>query len=214
VVIGEALAREREAFRQTMLEVGPDVVTECGGWTSGDLAVHLALGELVAGGTTFGARALVRRGMRLDKLAGFNVGELRSARRRRDVPWALARFERPTPWLHRRGGVAEVSLVEVWCHHEDVLDGAGMVGCASGIDLEVVLGVLADYQRRVLADNGVRVSSAAGVVFDPGSGHRVAVEGGPRELARWLSGRGGVDGLTLDGEAADVAALANLRLLI
>ena len=176
------LWRERAALRATLVAVGPDAPTSCGTWTTTDLAVHVVVGEINGGVATVPFRYLVSRGVRLDRVAGLNRRALAGYRRRHGFEWALERLARPAPRAHRLGHrVAPVSLLEMWAHHEDVLNANGLGPCGSGVDLAPVVQVLLRYQRRVLAAHGLEVP--------PGS---------PAEVARWLSGRARHEDLPID----------------
>jgi hypothetical protein len=71
---------------------------------------------------------------------------------RRGFDWAMRRLARRPPRSHMLPSVVAVSLLEVWAHHEDVLDDNGGRRCPSGIDLEPVVTVLRRYQRKRLRD--------------------------------------------------------------
>ena len=163
-MIADDFVREREALRRTLAEVGPDAPTACGEWTTTDLAVHVATGEVNGGWATVPFRILINRGVRMDRMAPVNAGALRFYRRR-GFDWAMKRLARKPPRGHMLGPVVRVSLLEVWAHHEDVLLANGLT-CDSGIDLQPVVDLLMRYQR-------------------------ATVTGAPIEVARRLSGRDG-----------------------
>ena len=167
--------REREALRQTLVEVGPDAPTACGDWTTTELAVHVAVGEVNGGWATVPFRMLVNRGVRIDRMARLNAGALK-VYRRRGYDWAIRRLGHKPPRAHMLGPVVRVSLLEVWAHHEDVLLANGMT-CDTGIDLQPVIDVLMRYQRKSLAG--------------------VDLTGSPAEVARRLSGRDASSGLRI-----------------
>ncbi len=169
--IGEDFARERDALRRTLLEVGPDAPTICGDWTATDLAVHVALGELRGGWPTVPFRLMVASGLRLDRVATSNTRLLRIYRRRRGFDWAMQRLSRPAPRAHQFGAVAAVSLLELWAHHEDVAIANGLT-CTSGVDLRPVISLLTRYQRKALERDQLHVP-----------------DGSPEQVARWLAGR-------------------------
>gem|GEM_PF-5737647 len=157
-------------------------------------------------------RLLVGHGVRLDRMAPFNDQALTRERRRHGFDWAMRRLSREAPRLHRYGSVAAVSLLEMWAHHEDVLDANDVGRCASGVDLKPVLRVLVRYQRRVLRAHAVRVGSPQAVLFEPTPLVQVEVRGAPADLARWLSGRGDLGGLTASGGDGDVEAIKGMVL--
>jgi len=148
--IADDFVRERAAFRQTLVELGPDAPTACGDWTTTDLAAHVAAGEVNGGIATAPFRWMVNRGIRIDGMSRVNVGATK-AFRRRGFDWALRRLAKPPPRAHRLRGVVTVSLLEVWAHHEDVLMANGL-RCESGIDLTPVVETLTRYQRKFVGD--------------------------------------------------------------
>jgi uncharacterized protein (TIGR03083 family) len=212
--IGEAFARERTALRATLAQVGPDAPTACGAWTTTDLAVHLVTGEVAWALPDAPFRLLVGRGIRLDRLAPLNERALRRYRRRHGFDWALARLGREPRRAQTVRGVAAVSLLEVWAHHEDVLDANDLGRCTSGVELAPALAVLVRYQSRILQSHAVRVASAEGVLFEPTAVVRVEVRGDHADLARWLAGRGDLGALTASGTDDDLKGIeaASLRL--
>ncbi len=166
--MADDFVRERDALRQTLLDVGPDAPTACGDWTTTELAIHLAVGELRGGWPTAPFRMLVNRGIRVDRTAPVNVGAVRLYRRR-GFDWAIRRLGRKPPRAHMLRSVVRVSLLEVWGHHEDVLLANGGT-CDSGIDVQPIVDVLLRYQRKSLTG--------------------VDLAGSPADVARRLAGRG------------------------
>ena len=174
-MIADDFVREREALRATLNALGPDAPTLIDAWTTTELAVHIAIGEVNGGWATAPFRILVNRGVRIDRASTLNAGALR-VYRRRGFAWAMRRLARRPPRAHMLGPVVPVSLLEVWAHHEDVLLANGLT-CDSGVDLQPVIDVLTRYQRKSLA--GVDLSGA------------------PADVARRLSGRDGESGLRI-----------------
>jgi uncharacterized protein (TIGR03083 family) len=193
--------------------VGPDAPTACGSWTTTDLAVHVAGGELAWAVPNAPFRLLVGRGVRLDRLAPFNDRALGRERRRHGFAWAMERLSRKAPRLHTYGWVAPVSLLEMWAHHEDVLAANGVGLCTSGLRLSPVLRVLTHYQRRFLIERGLRVVSPETAWFAPPVTN-VEIKGADADLARWLSGRAGLDSLSVSGDPRAVQILSETTLSI
>ncbi len=162
--------REREALHTTLAELGPDKPTSCGEWTTGDLAVHVATGEVAAGLPSSAFRLLVARGIRIDWMAPVNRRALDTYRRRRGFDWAMRRLSQPPPRAHLSRAIAPVALFEVWAHHEDVVDANDLGGCSTGIDLGPVVRMLIRYQRRPLRKHEIP-------------------QGTDEDVARWLAGR-------------------------
>lgn len=204
--VGEDFVREREALRVTLEQVGADAPTACGAWTTTDLAVHIVTGEVFRGLPNAPFRLLVRRGIRLDWMAPVNARALGRYRRRHGFDWAMERLNREAPRVQSRSGIAPVSLLEVWAHHEDVL-GANDVGrCRSAIDLGPVMRVLIRYQRRFLAEHAVTVTSPEAVWYEA-SPTRADVRGEVADLALWLAGRAGLEAVAVSGEPEATSAV-------
>ena len=173
--VADDFVRERAALRQTLLALGPDAPTACGDWTTTDLAAHVAAGEINGGIATAPFRWMVHRGIRIDRMSRVNVGATK-AFRRRGFDWAMRRLAKPPPRAHVVSGVVDVSLLEVWAHHEDVLLANGLQ-CDSGVDLGPVVEMLRRYQRRYIGD--------------------IALPAAIEEQARFLAGRVEVNGVRL-----------------
>ena len=197
--VGDELIRERAAFRDTLVAMGPDVPTACGSWTTSDLAVHVVMGELAAGLPSYPGRFLVGCGVRVDFLASSNASMLARQRRRHDFDWAVGRLRRDPPRAQRRGRIGAVSLLEVWAHHQDVLASASRPLPASLPCLETVVPILVRYQRRPLEQHRIAVETPDRTWFEPHSGAQVRVNGSDPDICRWLSGRGGLDGVDVTG---------------
>lgn len=197
------LAAERDAFRATVQTLGPDAPTACGSWTTGDLAVHLAAGEVLRGLPNAPFRFLVGRGVRLDWAAPINARTLKSYRRRRGFEWALERLARPAPRVQSTATIGPVSVLEVWAHHEDVLLANDNGPCSSRISLQPVLRMLVKYQHGRLKRLGVTLRSADEVWFEPKNADG-EVHGSVPDLVRWLCGR-------VDIQALDIAASPETR---
>lgn len=200
------LAAEREAFRVTLEQLGPEAPTACGSWTTGDLAVHMVTGEVFGGLPNAPFRFLVGRGVRLDWMAPMNARALNRYRRRRGFDWAMRRLTEPAPWIQARPGVGPVSLLEVWAHHEDILIANDAEPCSSGIDLEPVLRVVLRYQRGRLERLGATIQSPERTWFEPKAGSN-EVHGSVTDLTRWLCGRGGSDHLEIVGSPEAIARI-------
>src|SRR5437879_3370059 len=210
----EAFRLEREALRTTLAGLGPDRSAGCGTWTTADLAVHIVLGEWLAGFGSATGRGLVAKGVHLDWMAPLIDAMLRRARARRDFAWAMEKLGREPPHIQCRSLLAPVSLLEVWAHHEDVLAANGLGACDSGADLRPALSVLVRYQHKLLAKHGVRVGSDDGTMgwHEPVGPHRVSVCGAVEPLARWLSGRASLDALAVTGDPLEIEQLRGTRL--
>lgn len=106
---------ERAALCDTLLEVGPDASTLCGGWTTGDLLAHLLVRE---------GRPDAAAGIYVPPLAGRAEKAMSDLRDRYDHETLVERLRQGPPAWHpaRVAAVNEkVNLVEFFVHHEDVL---------------------------------------------------------------------------------------------
>lgn len=106
---------ERAALCDTLLEVGPDASTLCGGWTTGDLLAHLLVRE---------GRPDATAGIYVPALAGRAEKAMADLRHRYDHETLVERLRQGPPAWHpaRVAAVNEkVNLVEFFVHHEDVL---------------------------------------------------------------------------------------------
>lgn len=173
--VADDFVRERGALRRTLGELGADAPTACGDWTTTDLAVHVAMGESAGGWGAAPFRAMVNRGIRVDRMWPVTK-QIQKQYRRRGFDWALRRLAKPPPRAHALRPVVNVSLLEVWAHHEDVLIANGLT-CDTGVDLGPVVEMLRRYQRRHL--DGVDLPTTL------------------EDQARFLSGRVGRDGVRL-----------------
>jgi uncharacterized protein (TIGR03083 family) len=193
VGVGWDLEHERAAFRETLVAFGPDAPTACGSWTTTDLAVHVAMGELGSGIPSCPGRFLVGSGVRVDALASSNTSMLGRQRRRHGFDWGIERFARPAPRVHTAGRIGAVSLLEVWAHHEDVRGAHELPDRTDVAGLDHVLAVLVRYHRKELDRHGVRVRSTDRTWFEPSGTAVVDAQGTVDDLCRWLAGRRPLD---------------------
>ena len=205
-----AFLAERQAFRSTLVEVGPDAPSLIEGWTAADVAAHVLGGEQAAGVPVFVARLLIARGV---DFRGFNRSaavERSTTRQRqrmaaRGVDWLVDRFRRPPPKLFLRRSVAPLSLFEVWVHHEDVrrANGRRADTARNHPALADCFDFLARYLRKALEGTTVLVH-ADGHTATLGSGpERVTVRGPVGEAVLWLAGRTTVAEVEVEGARAD-----------
>lgn len=208
-----AFLAERQAFRSTLTEVGPDAPSLIEGWTVAGVAAHVLGGEQAAGVPVFAARLLVARGVDLRSFNRSRAIERSTARQRRrmaarGVDWLVDRFRRPPPGLFLRKSVAPVSLFEAWVHHEDVrrANGRRPDTARNYPALAECFDFLGRYLRQGLEGTTV-VVHADGHVATLGSGpDRVTVRGPVGEVVLWLAGRAAVAEVEVEGAMADVLA--------
>jgi uncharacterized protein (TIGR03085 family) len=201
--------RERHQLADLLLEVGPDQPTLCTGWTTRDLAAHLAVRD---------RRADAMVGALIPPLAGHGE-HLRLARAAR--PYAEVVHEvRTPPWwspLSNRLTDELANTVEFFIHHEDVRRGQ-----AQWAPRELDAGEQRALWRTVklTARLGLRKLGMAVLVRAPGLGEvrvggdpaRVTLTGEPGELALFVSGRQRAARVDIDGPAEDAERLRTAQL--
>jgi uncharacterized protein (TIGR03085 family) len=186
-------ARERAQLCARFDELGPDAPTLCEGWSTADLAAHLAVRErnllagpgIVAGDKIPALGRVTERAMEREKAKGYD----RVVERVRTGP-------PPGPFAVP-GLRTQINLVEYAVHHEDVRRANGMEPRTDVDDLQDALWPLLVRLAR-FALRGV----PAGVGVElrrPGDGPAravrpgervVQVTGDPLELLLWAYGRG------------------------
>ena len=184
-------ARERVQLCQRFEELGPDAPTLCEGWTTFDLAAHLALRErnLLAGPGILLGDAVAPLGRLTDRLLAKEKerGYDRVVERVRTGP-PFGPFAVP-------GLRTQINLVEYAVHHEDVRRANGMSPRAGVDDLQDALWPLftrlARFVLRGVPDGvEVRLARPAGDEKVVRSGARVVrVTGEPIEHLLWAYGR-------------------------
>jgi uncharacterized protein (TIGR03083 family) len=134
----------------TLREVGPGKPTLCAGWTTTELAAHLASGESLRGWLAFPGRLVIAATP--VRLTGLNarVGPtiIRGAKKR-GFDWALRVLSSPSPRLLAVGPAGPVALAELFVHHEDIRRANGYPPRADSElpDLTPARDFLTHYQR-------------------------------------------------------------------
>jgi uncharacterized protein (TIGR03085 family) len=196
-------ARERAQLCLRFDELGPDAPTLCEGWTTFDLAAHLAMRErnpLAAPGIIAAPlHRLADWGMAREKRRGYATVVERVRTGPPPGPFAV-------PGLR-----TQINLVEYVVHHEDVRRPNGM-GPRTDIDdlqdqLWTMLRRLARFAIRGAPKGlGIEVARPGGAPASVRSGERTArITGEPVELLLWLYGRGDAARVELTGEVGDLA---------
>jgi uncharacterized protein (TIGR03085 family) len=194
---------ERLELSDLLAQVGPDAPTLCGGWTTRDLAAHLAIRD---------GRPDAAAGMLLAPLARYTARVQRDAARRA-WPELVEQVRRGPPWWSpmRLPAGEKINAVEFFVHHEDVRRArAGWTRRPAdpqrSAQLWEMLGRLGRLCYR---------SSPVGVVLRGTDGeqrvarHRarsVTVVGSPEELMLHAYGRDRAV-VEFEGDQVDVAAL-------
>lgn len=194
-----ALDAERASLLSTLTELGPDAPTLVAGWSTGDLAAHVAMTEQMRGIPTFlGRRVVAKYGIRLNDTFRPAMALQTRRFRRRGFDWARRRLSRPSPRLLLRPTNLPVSVFEIVVHHEDARR-ANDLPLRREVPLDLVPSIhwLLRYQKRLLEGYELTVHLPQGSEIRAGDGDReLSIAGRPAEVLLWLSGR---------QDAADVA---------
>jgi len=204
-VLRPAIEAEQRAVHATLTDIGPDAPTLCTGWTTRELAAHLATGVMLGGALAVGGRLLIARVPVRMGAAGARVND-RLVRARRSFDASLARLARRPPALVTTKTTAPITLAELWVHHEDVRRANGMGPRPEPAELAAAVDFLVRYQRRLFAAAGLTVIVLDGRVDVTGArGGTASVHGPAGELLVWLAGRRPASTATITGDD-DVAA--------
>ena len=197
--------REREELCDLFLNLGPDAPTLCEGWTTLDLAAHLAVREREPRAST---------GLVISRFAPY-------LQRRQDA-WADKGLEAcveklrggppPVPW--RIPGVRNFLNLNEWAiHHEDVRRANGMTRRTDRPDLEdAIWGMLkrgAAFSARKLEGAGLDLVRPEGERATARKGEpKAELRGYPLELLLYLSGRKANAEVEVTGPEAAVTAVS------
>jgi uncharacterized protein (TIGR03085 family) len=194
--------REREELCDLFLELGPDAPTLCEGWTTLDLAAHLAAREREPWSSA---------GLMIEKLAPYTE-------RRRQV-WKAKGLEAlvdrlrpgPPPWYRIPPVRTLVNLNEWAIHLEDVrrANGRGRRHDRADLDDAIWRGLRrgARFLTRRVKGAGLDLVPLEGERANGSGEPRAELHGPPLELLLYLSGRRSVAEVELTGPAPAVAAV-------
>jgi uncharacterized protein (TIGR03085 family) len=164
---------ERRELCDLFLRLGPDAPTLCKGWTTLDLAAHLALREHF---TRWGDERL-------------------TAEKAKGMPDLVQQLRHGAPLIPWRvpGLRTMLNGVEYFIHHEDVRRANGMDRRPSRSDLEKLswrmLRFLGRRPATKLKPTAIHLIADDGRRHSFGSGDGVTLTGPPSELLLYLSGR-------------------------
>jgi uncharacterized protein (TIGR03085 family) len=197
--------RERHAFCDTALSVGPDAPTLCGGWTARDLVAHLLVRENSLTGAA---------GITFSPMAGLTERAMARAARK-PFPEMVAKLHDPGLTPYRLPRVERLTnTLEYFVHHEDLrrarpgwtprelpaadsdelwrqIKGASKLA-ARKADVPIVI------RRADRADQTAPVRRGE----DP-----VTVTGAPAELVLFFFGRNELRDVTFDGPPESISRL-------
>jgi uncharacterized protein (TIGR03085 family) len=200
-VIAATLA-EHEAMADTLTRVGAGAPTLIDGWTTTELAAHLA--SLDAGGglvlflgrqlitriyprPTTGSRKLAARALERAKAKGYD--------------WCVAQVRTPRRLPMRLGG-APVAMFEVYVHHQDVLRAdPALEPRPAPEELASCLPWLLAFHSKRLDDIELIIETDSGELR-AGTGTPVAVRGEVGEVVLWLAGRESHGDVEVDADPA------------
>jgi uncharacterized protein (TIGR03085 family) len=209
---------ERHAICDLLAELGPDKLTLCAGWQTGDLAAHLVLRERrpdagagVMGGPLAGYTSRVQSGLAARTPFPRLVQLIRTG------PPRFSLFGLP-------GADERLNLTEYFVHHEDVrraqpdwqpraisteladllwgkLSLARFMLRKAPVGVELVRSSSGSATDGAQAGNGrVRITAKARTPV-------VRVSGDPAELTLWTMGRTSAADVRMEGNDSDIAAL-------
>jgi uncharacterized protein (TIGR03085 family) len=206
----DATVEEHRALAATLSAVGPGAPTLIEGWTTTQLAAHLASLDALGGLVLFLGRQMITRvyprpteGSR--KLAARALARAEA----KGYGWCTAHVGAPARLPMRLGG-APVAMFEVYVHHQDVLraDPALPERAAPAELASCLPWILRFHTKRLdgielIADTGDGEQRA-------GAGKPVAVRGDVGEVVLWLAGRGPHCSVEVDGDPAVLDQVAGV----
>ena len=200
--------RERQELCDLMLELGPDAPTLCEGWSTADLAAHLAIRE---------RDPRSGPGIMLGGRFARYTAKLQAREKTRPYVSVVDRVRRPPrgplsiPPL-RRG----MSFLEYVVHHEDVRRANTRPARIDRPDLQsavwkMVTRLLPFVVRRAHTQRRIVIETPAGASKAAGKGATVTIKGEPVELLLFLQGRRMAANVELVGAPDDVDAVRGGR---
>jgi uncharacterized protein (TIGR03085 family) len=201
------LLTERAAMCDTFEKFGPDAPTLCEGWTTLDLAAHLAARE---------ARSDAAVGLVVPFLAG-HLQKVMDQYKAKGYDHLVGMLRTGPPWMHRTGPLASANVNENFVHHEDVRRPAGESPRALDEEMDQILWKMLSFgarmSRKALRGAALTLRTPDGrekVVTKDGS--PVVMTGETGELILFMSGRKDAAVVTHDGsdEAVGILLAANL----
>jgi uncharacterized protein (TIGR03085 family) len=187
-VLDAALA-EHQAMADTLTDVGPGAPTLLDGWTTTELAAHLASLEAGGGLVLFlGRQAITRVYPRPTKGSRKLAARQLERTMKKGYEWAVAKVRGPHRLPMRLGG-APVGMFEIYTHHQDVLRAdSRLASRAAPPELAHALPWLLAFHAKRLDGIRLEIETDAGTQ-SAGSGDPVVVRGDTGEVVLWLAGR-------------------------
>lgn len=184
-----AALEEHEALADTLTAVGPDAPTLLEGWTTQDLAAHLASLEAAAGIPLFlGRQAITRVYPRPTKGSRKVAARSQGRALAKGYDWCVERVRSPHRLPMRLGG-GPVAIFEVVTHHQDVLRADPALPQRSApVELAECVPWLLAFHAKQLDGIRLEVETESGE-WAAGEGTPVVVRGDVGEVVLWLAGR-------------------------
>jgi uncharacterized protein (TIGR03085 family) len=196
----EATLAEHRALADTLTTVGPGAPTLLEGWTTTELAAHLASLDALGGVVLFlGRQAITRVHPRPTKGSRQLAARALDRAKAKGYDWCVGRVGSPRRLPMRLGG-GPVALFEVYTHHQDVLRAdPALAERAAPAELPACLPWLLAFHSKQLDGIELVVETDEGELR-AGSGQTVAVRGDAGEVVLWLAGRGAHASVEVDAE--------------
>jgi uncharacterized protein (TIGR03085 family) len=201
--------RERHLLADLLLEVGPDQPTLCTGWTTRDLAAHLAVRD---------RRADAMVGALIPPLAGHGE-HLRLARAARAYADVVHEVRTPPWWSPISNRLTDelANTVEFFIHHEDVRRGQQQwspreLDAGEQRALWKTVKLTARFGLRKLRIPVLVRAPGLGELLIGGDTPQVTLTGEAGELALFVSGRQRAARVAVEGPAEPAERLRTARL--
>jgi uncharacterized protein (TIGR03085 family) len=202
----QVLLKERAALCETFEKYGENAPTLCVGWTTLDLAAHLAARE---------ARSDAAIGLVFPPLAK-HLQKVMEQYKSRGYESLVAMLRTGPPWMHRTGPLATANVNENFIHHEDVRRASGEAPRVLDDEMDAILWKMLGFAARM---SKKAVKGAALTLRTPDgreravstTGGAVTMTGAPGELTLYMSGRKEAAAVSLEGDATAVAIVHAAR---
>jgi uncharacterized protein (TIGR03085 family) len=202
----QVLLKERAALCETFEKYGENAPTLCVGWTTLDLAAHLAARE---------ARSDAAIGLVFPPLAK-HLQKVMEQYKSRGYESLVAMLRTGPPWIHRTGPLATANVNENFIHHEDVRRASGEAPRVLDDEMDAILWKMLGFAARM---SKKAVKGAALTLRTPDgreravstTGGAVTMTGAPGELTLYMSGRKEAAAVSLEGDATAVAIVHAAR---
>jgi len=196
----EVLLKERAALCDTLEKYGPNAPTLCAGWSTLDLAAHLAARE---------ARSDAAIGLVFPPLAQ-HLRNVMDKYKARGYEPLVAMLRTGPPWMHRTGPLATANVNENFIHHEDVRRASGESPRVLDDEMDAILWKMLGFAARM---SKKAVKGAALTMRTPDgrervvstAGGAVTMTGAPGELTLYMSGRKEAADVAIEGDPTAVA---------